>query len=115
MIETFLHGNMSLQQENMEDLWTSCVFGSLKSLPPSDGILPFLAQPRSWKDETADLAAINRLTTVDRSEVDYQFWPTLEHHWDASVRTRCAHPNTDHQATLLGGSEAPVRQVIASR
>jgi hypothetical protein len=75
MIEAFLRGKLSVQQENMEDLWTSCVFGSLRLLPPSSGILPFLAQARSWKDETTLILPVE---SDDRSEIEYQFWPTLE-------------------------------------
>ena len=47
MIHALLHGQLSREQENMEDLLTSAVFGLLRYLPPSEGILPFLSCARA--------------------------------------------------------------------
>ena len=43
MIHALLNGKLSADQENMEDILTSNVFGLLRYLPPEHGLLPFLA------------------------------------------------------------------------
>ncbi len=42
MIPALLHGKLSREQENMEDILTSIVFGVLKHLPPELILLPWL-------------------------------------------------------------------------
>jgi hypothetical protein len=42
MLQALLRGKLSREQENLEDLLTSGVFGSLAYLAPQDGLLPLL-------------------------------------------------------------------------
>lgn len=74
MLEALIHGKLSREQENMEDILTSCVFGLLKHVPPRDGLLPFLMQARAI-DGSHPLWSV--LDTA--AEVSYEFWPWWEH------------------------------------
>ena len=47
MLSALLHGKLSREQENMEDILTSIVFDVLRYLPPDQGILPFFAHASS--------------------------------------------------------------------
>ena len=72
MIPALLHGKLSREQENMEDILTSSVFGILRYLPAEKGLLPFLR-----KTQTID----GRPCPIDVGEgarADYLFWPTLK-------------------------------------
>jgi hypothetical protein len=42
MLMALLRGKLSREQQNMEDILVSNVFGLLKYLPPEEGLLPFL-------------------------------------------------------------------------
>ena len=44
MIEALLRGKLSREQENMEDVLTSNVFGMLQYVAPELGLFPFLAR-----------------------------------------------------------------------
>jgi len=44
VIPAFLKGKLTLKQENLEDLLTSCVFGRLQYVPPEVGLCRFLAK-----------------------------------------------------------------------
>lgn len=70
MIEALLHGKLSREQENMEDLLTSAVFGRLKHLP-AGVIASFLGRARTTTGATP-------LSTVSAAKhVAVSFWPTL--------------------------------------
>lgn len=73
MITAFLKGKLSLEQENMEDILTSTVFDSFKSIGVESGLFQFLkaAQPYSGSNPLLDN---ERGWTVHFE--DYQFWPT---------------------------------------
>ena len=71
MIQALLHGKLSREQANMEDLLTSCVFGTLRYLPEDEGLLPFLRLAKTVEGETL-LAVI-----PDGAKADYCFWPPL--------------------------------------
>ncbi len=77
MIEAFIHGKLTAQQENMEDMLTSCIFGSLRLLPPIQGLIPFfqLAEPFECDGEQFRSGLS---IDVDREDVDYHFWPWLK-------------------------------------
>jgi len=42
MLEAQLHGKLTREQENLEDILTSNVFGSIKYVPFKKGLLPIL-------------------------------------------------------------------------
>jgi hypothetical protein len=73
MIQALLHGKLSREQENMEDILTSIVFGVLRYLPIEDGLLPFLRKSLMTDGEPGILSDIGK----DAHAV-YQFWPTLK-------------------------------------
>jgi hypothetical protein len=72
MIEAFHHGKLSRDQENMEDLLTSSVFGLLKHANQNEGLLPFLSQAE-------DLNGRRPLEWLTRDahtlQSTYEFWP----------------------------------------
>lgn len=71
MLQAQLKGKLSIEQENLEDILTSNVFGSLKYLPVQEGLLPFLGNAMSI--EGGCLAGY--FTNVINA--DYQFWQWL--------------------------------------
>jgi hypothetical protein len=79
MIRAWLGGKLSREQENLEDLLTSTVFGLLQYVPESDGLLPFLAKARDreGRDPLSSLAKGTR--------AEYLFWPR----WDEKGGTVC--------------------------
>jgi len=72
MIPAILKGKLSRQQENMEDILTSCVFGTLRYLPPEQGLFPFL---KCTKTEDGD--GVEDLNLGPGASVEYEFWPWL--------------------------------------
>lgn len=73
MIPALLHGKLSREQENMEDLLTSSVFGLLSYLPPAAGLLPFLEMA---EDDAGEAPLAGRLVPRPAQEVcDLRFWP----------------------------------------
>jgi hypothetical protein len=77
MIEAFIHGKLSAQQENMEDMLTSCIFGSLRLLPPMQGLVPYLQLAEPFECDGVQFRS--RLSTiVGREDVDYRFWTWLK-------------------------------------
>lgn len=78
LIQAFLNGKLSREQENMEDVLTSCVFGMLRLAPPSLGVLPYLAQAKTIDGEYP-LKNLQEGFGGDEAEVDYRFWPRWEH------------------------------------
>lgn len=71
MLQAQLKGKLTRAEENMEDLLTSNVFGSIKYVTPQEGLEPILA---SSEDINGD-KPFDRLQIV--SEPQYRFWPTL--------------------------------------
>lgn len=72
MLMVLLHGKLSQDQENMEDILTSNVFGVLKYVPPEAALIPFLSKARTLGGEFP-LASLS-----SHSEVTFEFWPWLE-------------------------------------
>jgi hypothetical protein len=71
MLQAQLRGKLTRAEENLEDLLTSNVFGSIKYVPYEDGLLPLLA---NCQDENGDaLTGINQPVL----NVHYDFWPRL--------------------------------------
>lgn len=67
-----LRGKLSREQENMEDILTSNVFGAFKYLPPEKALLPFLSKAMTPKGD-------NPLASLPSNglKVGYTFWPWL--------------------------------------
>lgn len=74
MIEAVLHGKLTREEEGMEDLLTSNVFGLMKYLCPKAALIPFLSLAKNLEDhELADLLE-------DGFEIErLRFWPFLAH------------------------------------
>ncbi len=69
MLQAMLHGKLSREQENMEDLLTSQVFGTLKYAAPHEGLLP-------WLRHAEDLDGHRPFVDVsERCAVLYKLWP----------------------------------------
>lgn len=69
MLMALLRGKLSREQENLEDILTSNVFGLLKYLPPEEGLFPFLSHAQTLDGRRPLEGA------VSGAEVEYQFWP----------------------------------------
>lgn len=72
MLQAQLKGKLTRDEENMEDLLVSNVFGSIKYLNPERGLLPIL---RSSENSAGDLP-LGKLTEI--SDVKYEFWPWIQ-------------------------------------
>lgn len=72
MIPALVHGKLPSDQENLEDLLTSNVFGCLRYLPYAAGLYRFL----SFADDPAFVDALPRPS--EELEVEYRFWPWLD-------------------------------------
>lgn len=73
MIPALLKGKLSREQENMEDILTSCVFGVLRYMTPESGLFRFLSAIEPVVGSTIPLPDAKTV-----SQVDYDFWPILE-------------------------------------
>ena len=69
MLDALLHGKLSREIENLEDVLTSCVFGALRLSEPWQLLLPWLclATDGNGGRPLADLP--------DGCTVEYEFWP----------------------------------------
>lgn len=80
MLQALLGGKLSSSQENMEDVLTSCVFGSFRYMNPNDGLGVLLKEARGVD---RDDRPFSRLSIT--SEPRYLFWPF----WDAEGYQNC--------------------------
>ena len=71
MLQAQLRGKLYRSEEDLEDLLTSNVFGSMKYVPPEEALLPILASSRNGSGE----AAVHGLQP--ESSAEYSFWPWL--------------------------------------
>jgi hypothetical protein len=78
MLDALLHGKLSQEQENMEDILTSFVFGMIKYLPPKDTLFPFLAKAELLTDATTTMPLEFLRQEPETTKVDYEFWPRLK-------------------------------------
>ena len=69
MLMALLRGKLSREQENLEDILASNVFGLLKYLPPEEGLFPFLSHAQTLDGHRPLEGA------VPGAKVEYQFWP----------------------------------------
>ena len=73
MLPALLKGKLREQQENLEDLLTSTVFGLLKYVPSQLGIFKFFSYAVPFRA----FPSTKRLPLF-QSEVQYEFWPWLQ-------------------------------------
>lgn len=73
MFQALVHGKLSREQENLEDILTSNVFGVLRYLEPMSGLVPFLRDARSPDDVPNPLLALS-----DPVQASLEFWPALQ-------------------------------------
>ena len=74
MLQALLKGKLSREQENMEDILTSNVFGLLKYVPPGEGLLNYLALAED-EDGNQPLKYLRSLNEVSQDSISYEFWP----------------------------------------
>jgi hypothetical protein len=72
MLQAQLKGKLTRKEEDLEDLLTSNVFGSIKYVPPEEGLLPLLASSID-KDGNVPTHALQPISTVK-----YEFWPWIQ-------------------------------------
>jgi len=72
LLQALLKGKLTREEENLEDLLTSNVLGSIKYVLPEEGLLPFLKNCQNKKSEPLLTEGATIL------EVNYQFWPWLK-------------------------------------
>jgi hypothetical protein len=72
MLQAQLEGKLTRREEEMEDLLTSNVFGSLKYVQPEEGLLPLL----SSSEDIDGNAPIDFFQTI--SDARYKFWPKIK-------------------------------------
>lgn len=77
MLQALLKGKLSREQENMEDILTSNVFGLLKYVQPEDGILNYLSLAEDG-DGKRPLEFLSFLSEVPHDSIEYEFWPWWE-------------------------------------
>lgn len=79
MLQALLHGKLSREQENMEDVLVSNVFGLLRYIPPQDGLLPLLARAEAIDvEDDEDRFPLSTLNEVDQATgaiAEFDFWP----------------------------------------
>jgi hypothetical protein len=111
MIPALLYGKLSREQENMEDILTSCVFGILSYLPPEKGLLPFLKASEVGFGRPSTLQELG-----EDLNVTYRFWPQLGEQGTidgAEVRCRPCEPDVLLELTGTGGK--PVYALIEAK
>jgi hypothetical protein len=69
MLSALLHGKLSREQENMEDILTSIVFDVLRDLSPEQGVLPFLRQARGDSHN-------NPFAGLTGAKTEFRMWPS---------------------------------------
>lgn len=74
MLQALLNGKLSREQENMEDILTSNVFGLLKYVPAREGLLKYLALAEDTNGDQP-LKCLSSLSDVTEKSIDYDFWP----------------------------------------
>jgi hypothetical protein len=72
MLQALLRGKLSPEQENLEDLLTSGVFGSLAYLAPEDGLLPLLRLATDDDGGSPSVFDVAGWRLID----EVSFWPT---------------------------------------
>lgn len=76
MFQALLRGKLSREQDNLEDILTSNVFGLLSYLPPEKGLVPFLKCAR-FSDDTDWFGGSATKCLSEIVQARYCFWPWL--------------------------------------
>jgi hypothetical protein len=105
MIPALLHGKLSREQENMEDILTSNVFGVLKYLPPELILLPWLSKARSTDGLTLSSSGFLR-SDVQAGYDGYDFWPQWKENecefCEPDLALRLSWPQPGAQRLVIG-------------
>jgi hypothetical protein len=72
MFEAQLRGKLTREEEDLEDLLTSNVFGAIKYVPYREGLIALVSEAER-RDGSRPLQGLS-----DISNVKYEFWPFLE-------------------------------------
>jgi hypothetical protein len=72
MLQAQLRGKLTREEEDMEDLLTSNVFGSISYMAPEEGLLPLLSNSQD-RDGNSPVINLNNV-----SKIEYLFWPWIE-------------------------------------
>ncbi len=75
MLQALLHGKLSSEQENMEDVLTSNVFGLLRYVPASDGLFPLLARAEAVNGSRPLACLQDDEGGLAVGAADFDFWP----------------------------------------
>ena len=102
MLEALLHGKLSHEQENMEDILTSNVFGSLQYLPPDQGLLPFVGRAVTASGEHP----LDGLPAD--TQASYSFWPWME-------ETGCSGCEPDLLLDLTLPVDKPILAIVEAK
>jgi hypothetical protein len=78
MLHALLHGKLSREHENLEDVLTSNVFGILRYTDPRQALLPFLSSARSITGADNPLLSLAEPLTTE-----LEFWRRLA--WSGGV------------------------------
>ena len=73
MLQALLNGKLSREQENMEDVLTSNVFGFMEYLRTDRELLKFLGKAQHIND-TGDIE-LSQLLPAEPEDIKYDFWP----------------------------------------
>ncbi len=79
MLQAILHGKLSSSIENMEDVLTSCVFGSFEHLDCDDGLGSFIREARGSDPNCHPFENLKIL------KAEYEFWP----YWSETGYENC--------------------------
>ncbi len=74
MLQAQLRGKLTRKEEDMEDLLTSDVFGSLKYVEPLEALMPLLCRSIDQYEKPLNLS----LSSTTSGDISYEFWPRLE-------------------------------------
>jgi hypothetical protein len=75
MLAAQLMGKLTRREEDLEDLLTSNVFGSIKYVPPEDGLIPILCAAETDAESEEERYPFENLQI---SKVKYEFWYHLQ-------------------------------------
>lgn len=87
MIQAILHGKLP-ELENVEDLLTSTVFGTLRYLPPGDALIPFLEKAVLYDQNRTRLCQylpVKGINLRNYQTVSYVFWPRVPVHGEPDL------------------------------
>jgi len=114
MIEALISGKLSRDQENMEDILTSSIFGLLKLCSPKDGLLQFISLACDPFEKVKFPLKFLTEGRFDDAEVEYKFWPSWNLDGCKSCEPDVALRITGRHRSLLIAIEAKYRSPKSS-